>query len=1636
MKKLNTKITLWLACLLAVSGAVTALSLKEKDFKPAFAMSYSNTYTVDSVIGVFDDGLHGLPTGWWKTTNNHNGTMTVYDMPAISPTGAKATDGKYKDQELKYYVYIQDYRDDQHKGDTAAWLKAEGNNRRSTPSPVTGSGMRIPYEIYDGVYSGSGDWVFTIPDNAEAFYFFIGAYNSAGQKLGDYSVAGIYAMERVNAPQKRSFNANGGSGVPATNWYTSSDAFPSTQPTRTGYTFDGWYTDASGGTKITTSAQLAQYWLSDGVRMPETLYAHWKANSYSVTLDRQSGTTGSTAITPTFDSAMPSATMPTRTGYTFNGYWSGKNATGTKYYNANGSSARTWNIANAATLYASWTANKYTVKYNANKPSAATSNVTGVPGDQTWTYDVNGTLGKAPSLIGWTFGGWYKEAACTNRVGNAGATTKNIAASGTVTLYAKWTANKYTVNYNGNKPIKAPSSYNVGNIPASSQWTYDASSTLGSAPTLTGYVFDGWYKEAACTNKVGNAGAALSKINLTPTSGGTVTLYAKWKFNSDVQYVVDLVNNLRKSEYDALTGDIEAAEDAFNALNPEFQPVIESEGYIDILNKAKAVDAVGDTVDALGQAYDTDDWRAKVQAARAEYNALTDTNFKAIGHINTILGDDEGAVVVMDLINEIEDPHWTSASKTLIDNAQNGYNSYITDGHPSGQIANYDTLVYANECYDNVQTFVNKENAISFVYSEGCKTLIDNARNYYEDTLDNYQKSLATSDASAYYNRLVNYENAWHTSYLIDQINEMENVPECGIKIKTAREAVDALNVETELPLMSEVLLKELNDKEAAWGVMTLINKVNPLVYNIQCENYLKEVRNAFTDLEDDQEQYVVNIDILIKAETDYAAVKAVVKEVDVLGAIRHDEESSNKIKHARASYEALTADQKSFYPAYSLQTIIDYETAYVALDKIYNIGLVRYTYECEEAIKDARDFYNSLNKEQNNLINVEDYKVLTDAEYVYTTHHQSVMIMTISLIVAASLLIIGAVWFLFFLLKRRKDDDDDDENNGKTKQNKKKGGVKTMSITGILPIILTSHYLDSPLLALYVLAALAVLLWITVLIVVIVKKAKAKKELEASNEEDSTTYTDEAGNVFQIRFIKSFTAKLIQSPEETKKYYEELKNEALSYKKTNSRVSWHHDAINVGREYVLKFAIRGKTLCVYLPLNADDYLDTKYKVEKSESKRYEDVPCLYRIKNDRRVGYAKELIAVVASNLGLEKGEEQHEIYSDLPYEPNRPLVERGLIKEQKFLISKPQEVVLDTGHDEDDSELITTQDNLGHQYIARYIKSFLAKLIQSEDEVKGYYQELKNFALSYEGTTSRVSWNYDSINLGKTQFVKFGVRGKTLCLYLPLNTEELDEKYKVEKIESLKYEKVPCMYRITNERRLRYAKTLIRKASALLKIKLGEEKNEEYSYPYEDKETLIAKGLIRVTKIKEGNFQEEVLDVKEDEEGDVIITTKDSEGHIYETRYVKSFTARLIQADDEAKDCYSELKNYALSYQDTSARLSWLYDSINLGIESLLKFNIKRNTLCIYYALDVDKLGEKYKVEKVDAKKYSKVPCLYRINARRINYAKELIDRVMKKHKLVKGDEPNEDYYLPYEEKESLVKKGYIRESKILVK
>ncbi len=160
----------------------------------------------------------------------------------------------------------------------------------------------------------------------------------------------------------------------------------------------------------------------------------------------------------------------------------------------------------------------YTVRFNANGGSGTMSN-------QSFTYGASKVLtANAFTRTGYTFLGWSTSSTATSATYTDKQSVKNLTSTdgGTVTLYAVWKANTYTVKYNANG--------GTGSMSNSSH-TYDVSKSLTSnAFTRSGYTFLGWSTSASATSATYTNGQSVK--NLTATNGGTVNLYAVWKSDS------------------------------------------------------------------------------------------------------------------------------------------------------------------------------------------------------------------------------------------------------------------------------------------------------------------------------------------------------------------------------------------------------------------------------------------------------------------------------------------------------------------------------------------------------------------------------------------------------------------------------------------------------------------------------------------------------------------------------------------------------------------------------------------------------------------------------------------------------------------------------------------------------------------------------------------------------------------------------------------------------------------------------------------------------------------------------------------------------------------------------------------------
>ncbi|WP_025678306.1 InlB B-repeat-containing protein, partial [Paenibacillus massiliensis] len=271
-----------------------------------------------------------------------------------------------------------------------------------------------------------------------------------------------------------SYESNGGTTVNSeTVKYNETYNEPSA-PTRTGYAFAGWYRD---------EALTQPYTFTSLVAGDMTLYAKWEANDYTVSYESNGGTTVNSE-TAKYDETYSEPTAPTRTGYAFAGWYTDQGLTQ--------SYAFTSNVIGDLTLYAKWEANAYTVSYESNGGTTISS--------ATVKYNEAVNEPSEPTRTGYTFAGWYTDQALTH----AYAFTSPVISD--LTLYTKWEANDYTVNFESNG----------GTTVNSETAKYDETYSEPSAPTRTGYAFAGWYRDEALTQQ----------YTFTSLVAGDLTLYA------------------------------------------------------------------------------------------------------------------------------------------------------------------------------------------------------------------------------------------------------------------------------------------------------------------------------------------------------------------------------------------------------------------------------------------------------------------------------------------------------------------------------------------------------------------------------------------------------------------------------------------------------------------------------------------------------------------------------------------------------------------------------------------------------------------------------------------------------------------------------------------------------------------------------------------------------------------------------------------------------------------------------------------------------------------------------------------------------------------------------------------------------
>jgi uncharacterized repeat protein (TIGR02543 family) len=377
-----------------------------------------------------------------------------------------------------------------------------------------------------------------------------------------------------------------------------------TNPTRTGYTFAGWYDAATDGNKVidangALAGVVTGYTGTENSKTvwkvasnDKTLYAHWTANTYNVTLTAADATTaGDGSFTATFGSAVPAFKAPLRAGYTLEGWYSGKtkvlNGTGEAVKNVSGFTDEngSWTAAGNQTLTAGWTANTQTVTLPKDGTVSSSPAVT----DGTVTLTVTPPTGqKIKTLtVAPTSGGSDLTLTPANyKDDDSQQSFTYTQPADAVTVAVEYEYIAYAVTFNDNNATKQHAG-------GANTYTYaDMSLALPTtAPERIGYVFDGWSisRPEGAKGSVNGGSADVAKdaasIDLANATG-IITMTAKWVATNNV-ITVNAVNTntgdtANHAEFGMVSGikaDTEAGKYIVTAEAPAVFTVTPNTGY-------------------------------------------------------------------------------------------------------------------------------------------------------------------------------------------------------------------------------------------------------------------------------------------------------------------------------------------------------------------------------------------------------------------------------------------------------------------------------------------------------------------------------------------------------------------------------------------------------------------------------------------------------------------------------------------------------------------------------------------------------------------------------------------------------------------------------------------------------------------------------------------------------------------------------------------------------------------------------------------------------------------------------------------------------------------------------------------------
>ena len=353
--------------------------------------------------------------GWFATSNTNeigDNCNFIFDLPTGGASGA------YYDQTINgHHYYTQE-----------EYSNADGTCIQGTDYMVSFDPNGATASVTSQLAAYNTTTALTSNTFTRAGYTFTGwntisggggtAYTN-GQNYTFSASTTLYAQWSTNTTDTITFNAEGGSAVSPMSGLDGTTITLPSAPTYAGHTFNGWFVASAGGSALTSPYTLAG---------STTLYAQWSVASavtITVTFDANGGVGAMATESQNYNvGALLSGNAFSRTGYTFVGWNTTPNGTGLFY--ADGAM---YPFSVNVTLYAQWSAQIFTVSFDAN---GGTGTMTSEMGSANTSSLLNANTF---TRTGYTFVGWNSAA---NGSGAAFSNDASYTFTTSVTLYAQW----------------------------------------------------------------------------------------------------------------------------------------------------------------------------------------------------------------------------------------------------------------------------------------------------------------------------------------------------------------------------------------------------------------------------------------------------------------------------------------------------------------------------------------------------------------------------------------------------------------------------------------------------------------------------------------------------------------------------------------------------------------------------------------------------------------------------------------------------------------------------------------------------------------------------------------------------------------------------------------------------------------------------------------------------------------------------------------------------------------------------------------------------------------------------------------------------------------------------------------------